>query len=95
MKSVTFSKTVIGGEGETLEAGKTYSLNDASAERWIKRSAAVASDAKKILTEDKPKVNQKIEAEEEAKPKTVEPEVKKPVEVPEPETKNQKGSRDK
>jgi hypothetical protein len=50
VKSVTFSKTVIGGEGETLEAGGTYSLNDASADHWIKRGIAVFAETEQPIT---------------------------------------------
>ncbi len=75
MKSVTFSRTVTGGEGETLKEGGTYSLNDASADRWIKRGAAAAAETKKKATEEKPEPAQKAAQVEEAKrAETVQPE---------------------
>lgn len=40
MKTVRMLTDAVGGEGEPLKAGKTYELNDASADRWLRRGKA-------------------------------------------------------
>lgn len=41
MKTIRLLQDVIGGNGEPLKEGSSYSLNDASADRWLKRGLAV------------------------------------------------------
>lgn len=46
MAWVRFSETCALRDGSaTFEAGKVYELNEASAQRWIRRSKAVAVDS--------------------------------------------------
>lgn len=40
MKTVRMLTDAVGGEGEPLKAGETYELNDASADRWLRRGKA-------------------------------------------------------
>lgn len=40
MKAIRMLTTEVGAEGETLEAGSLQTLNDASADRWIRRGKA-------------------------------------------------------
>lgn len=41
MKKIRLLKDVIGGDGEPLKEGSFYSLNEASANHWLKRGLAV------------------------------------------------------
>jgi hypothetical protein len=45
MKTVRMLTDAVGGEGEPLKAGETYELNDASADRWLRRGKAELVDA--------------------------------------------------
>lgn len=44
MKTIRLLKDVIGGDGGPLKEGSFYSLNDASANHWLKRGLAVEED---------------------------------------------------
>lgn len=44
MKTIRLLKDVIGGNGEPLEEGSLHSLNEASANHWLKRGLAVEVD---------------------------------------------------
>jgi hypothetical protein len=52
MKSVRMLQDVVGGEGESLKEGSSYSLNDASAMHWLKRGMAVEVQETEVVTED-------------------------------------------
>ncbi len=58
MKTIRLLKDVIGGNGEPLKEGSLHSLNDASANHWLKRGLAIEAD--------------QPETEEVAEPKTEE-----------------------
>lgn len=40
MKTIRMLTSEIGADGETLEAGSSQTLNDASADRWLRRGKA-------------------------------------------------------
>ena len=44
MKTIRLLKDVIGGDGEPLKEGSLHSLNEASANHWLKRGLAVEVD---------------------------------------------------
>ncbi len=69
------TRTVQAADGETFEAGKTYELTEASAQRWIARGLAVdvtadeeaaAAAAKLKADEDAAAAAAKLKADEEA-----------------------------
>lgn len=43
----------VGGNGEALKAGQTYSLEDASADHWLKRRKAEIAAEEEAETEEK------------------------------------------
>lgn len=40
MKTIRMLSTEVGADGESLESGSVYLLNDASADRWLRRGTA-------------------------------------------------------
>jgi hypothetical protein len=52
MKTVRMLQDAVGGEGELLKEGSSYSLNDASAMHWLKRGMAVEVQETAEVAED-------------------------------------------
>lgn len=52
MKTIRLLEDVISGDGEPLKEGSFYSLNDASANHWLKRGLAVEVEAAEPETEE-------------------------------------------
>lgn len=52
MKTIRLLKDVIGGNGEPLKEGSFYSLNEASANHWLKRGLAVEVEPAQPETEE-------------------------------------------
>lgn len=49
MKAIRLLQDVIGGNGEPLKEGSSYSLEDASANHWLKRGLAVDVSEEPII----------------------------------------------
>ncbi|SEN71216.1 hypothetical protein SAMN05216404_106161 [Nitrosospira multiformis] len=55
MKTIRLLKNVIGGDGEPLKEGSLHSLNDASANHWLKRGLAVEEKAEETASDATPR----------------------------------------
>ena len=60
MKTIRLLKDVIGGDGEPLKEGSLHSLNDASANHWLKRDLAVEVDHMEEEEAVEPKLEESV-----------------------------------
>lgn len=51
MKTIRLLKDVIGGDGEPLKEGSLHSINEASANHWLKRGLAVEAETEETAEE--------------------------------------------